>query len=61
VRLELLLLVLPRLLDELRLEPVWLLPLLERPVLACMRLPLLLPDFLVGITQPPSKIPASVA
>jgi uncharacterized membrane-anchored protein len=44
---------------ELRLEPLWLLLLLERvPPLAVMRLPLLLLcDFFVGITQPPSKSP----
>jgi uncharacterized membrane-anchored protein len=57
VRLELLLLVLPRLLEELRLEPVWLLPLVERPLLACIRPPLLLPVFLVGITQLLPKSP----
>jgi hypothetical protein len=57
VRLLLPLLERPRLLSELRFESEWVLVLLERPLLAPIRLPLLL-VFLVGILNL-RQIPAS--
>lgn len=48
-------------LDELRLEPLLDLPLLGRVPLAPMRVPLLLPDFLVGISINLHQIPASAS
>jgi hypothetical protein len=57
VRLLLPLLVRPRLVAELRFESEWVLVLLERPLLAPIRLPLLL-VFLVGILNL-RQIPAS--